>query len=128
MLSSAQNPDCINRVTVPITVSPASLSGYTKLTDFTFTPQITGDFATNFYKKLSNVRVVWDFGDGYTLSADTPLQPTHSYKQPGSYTVNMFLYDEKGDAFLNSLTQTVSVYNYKSTRITFAKNVDTLRI
>jgi len=128
MSSTDQNSGCINKVTVPLTVSPSALSGYTKLTDFTFTPNITGDFAQWFSKKLSNVKVVWDFGDGYTLSADTPLQPTHSYNHPGNYTVNTYFYDEKGEAYLNSLTQTVSVFNYKSTRITLDRNVSELKI
>ena len=123
MSTSSQNSGCINRVTIPLTVTPSALSGYTKLTDFTFTPIITGDMAQYFYTRLSQVKVVWDFGDGNTLSADTPLQPTHTYKHPGNYTVNLFLYDEDGDAFLNSLTQTVSVTNYKNTRLTLAPNI-----
>ena len=123
MSTSSQNSGCINRVTILLTVTPSALSGYTKLTDFTFTPIITGDMAQYFYTRLSQVKVVWDFGDGNTLSADTPLQPTHCYKHPGNYTVNLFLYDENGDAFLNSLTQTVSVTNYERTRLTLADNI-----
>ena len=126
MSTSSQNSGCINRVTIPLTVTPSALSGYTKLTDFTFTPIVTGDMAKYFYTRLSQVRVVWDFGDGNTLSADTPLQPTHSYRHPGNYTVNLFLYDENGDAFLNSLTQTVSVYNYRATRLTLEDNIETI--
>ena len=128
MSTSSQNSGCINRVTIPLTVTPSALSGYTKLTDFTFTPIITGDMAQYFYTRLSQVKVVWDFGDGNTLSADTPLQPTHCYKHPGNYTVNLFLYDENGDAFLNSLTQTVSVINYVSTRLTLAPNISSQAI
>ena len=56
--SDSQNSGCINRVTIPLTVTPSTLSGYTKLTDFTFTPIITGDFAQYFYTRLSQVRVV----------------------------------------------------------------------
>ncbi len=123
MSTSSQNSGCINRVTIPLTVTPSALSGYTKLTDFTFTPIITGDMAQYFYTRLSQVKVVWDFGDGNTLSADTPLQPTHTYKHPGNYTVNLFLYNEDGDAFLNSLTQTVSVTNYVNTKIKLEPNV-----
>ena len=126
--SDSQNSGCINRVTIPLTVTPSALSGYTKLTDFTFTPIISGDMAQYFYTRLSKVRTVWDFGDGNTLSADTPLQPTHSYRHPGNYTVNLYLYDENGDAFLNSLTQTVSVYNYKNTRLTLQDNVSAIGI
>ena len=128
MSTSSQNSGCINRVTIPLTVTPSALSGYTKLTDFTFTPIITGDMAQYFYTRLSQVKVVWDFGDGNTLSADTPLQPTHTYKHPGNYTVNLFLYDENGDAFLNSLTQTVSVINYEKTRLTLAPNISSQAI
>ena len=84
MSTSSQNSGCINRVTIPLTVTPSALSGYTKLTDFTFTPIITGDMAQYFYTRLSQVKVVWDFGDGNTLSANTPLQPTHCYSHPGN--------------------------------------------
>jgi PKD repeat protein len=50
-----------------------------------FTSQVTGGFAPYNY--------LWDFGDGNT-SVDR--SPTHSYKDPGVYTVTLKITDDKG--------------------------------
>ena len=42
--------DCTLSVSVPITVSPGTLSGYTRITEFTFTPNLTGDFLEKHHK------------------------------------------------------------------------------
>ena len=93
MSTTNNKHDCIHKVTVPLTVTPSALSGYTNFTEFTFTPFITGDFAAEYYTKLSFFKVKWDFGDGYVTTTDTPLQTTHTYNYPGVYTANIIFYD-----------------------------------
>ena len=109
---------CPNTIAIPISISPA-LTGYTRITEFTFTPKLTGDFATFYHKDISEVKVVWDFGDGYTLSADTPYEATHRYSYPGNYNITLYFYDNEGKALLNTLTQTLSIENFLSNRIKF---------
>lgn len=122
MSTTNNKHDCIHKVTVPLTVTPSALSGYTNFTEFTFTPLITGDFAAEYYTKLSFFKVKWDFGDGYVTTTDTPLQTTHTYNYPGVYTANIIFYDEDGDSYLNTLTKTISVNNFRSTEIDLSKN------
>ena len=119
--------ESIRKLSAPITVTP-NMSGYTRISEFTFTVEATGSFATYFPSDLSQVKVVWDFGDGYTLSADTPYQSTHIYDHPGQYTVNLHMYDSSGETYLNTLTETVSVFNYKKTRVTLANGVSSKQI
>lgn len=121
--TTSSNSGCAQTVAIPTTVSPSSLSGYTRLTEFTFTPNLSGDFSDAFHRDISNSKVVWDFGDGYTLSAQTPYEATHRYDYPGTYTVTLFFYDSEGNALLNLLTEQITVVNYFTNQITFAGNV-----
>lgn len=111
-------PQCPSIIAVPITITPA-LTGYTKITEFTFTPKLTGDFASYYHTGVSQVKVSWDFGDGYTLSASNSFQAKHQYKYPGNYTVNLYFYDNEGKALLNTLTQTISVNNFLTNKVKF---------
>lgn len=114
-------PQCPSVIAVPLTAS--ALSGYTRITEFTFTPALTGQFANAYHSDISEVKVSWDFGDGYTLSAANTFIAKHRYNYPGNYTVTCYFYDNAGKALLNTLTQTISVDNFKTNRITFgAKN------
>ncbi|MEJ0103389.1 MAG: PKD domain-containing protein [Bacteroidota bacterium] len=49
----------------------------------------------NFTNTSSNyVRIVWDFGDGFTL--ENQNYPSHIYKDPGTYIVTLFVYGFNG--------------------------------
>jgi len=118
-------PQCPSIIAVPLTITPA-LTGYTRITEFTFTPGLTGAFADAYHTDISQVKVSWDFGDGYTLSAADTYQASHKYEYPGQYTVTCYFYDNEGKALLNTLTQTVSVDNFLTNRFSLADTgVDT---
>tara|TARA_R100001015_G_C4630356_1_gene191916 strand:- start:37 stop:2475 length:2439 start_codon:yes stop_codon:yes gene_type:complete len=101
-------------------------SGFTRISEFTFTSILTGDpLSINDYATppVSETIAVWDFGDGHTLSAaDTPTT-THTYNVPGIYTVSVFYYDIDGRAYYNTLSESVSVYNYIETNIKLPSSV-----
>ena len=99
----------------------ASQAGFTRVSDFTFTAELTGEnrsILDLFEPKLSNTTVLWDFGDGYSLSAKNTVTTNHRYNVPGIYTVAMYLFDQNGETHLNTVTKSVSVYNYLPTNIT----------
>ena len=107
-------------------------SGFTRISEFTFSPSLSiiGDpnisLQLSLPSDISLTTALWDFGDGYTLSGDNIFQPTHTYNVPGLYTVSVFFYDSDGEAFLNTLTQQLSVYNYANTRISVrTRDLDT---
>ncbi|MFC1908817.1 DUF4349 domain-containing protein [Chloroflexota bacterium] len=54
--------------------------------DIWFEGRIAGGFAPYSYE--------WDFGDGNTSTAETPI---HTYKNAGSYTVSLKVTDDKGN-------------------------------
>ena len=108
----------------------ATHSGFTRISEFTFTSNLTGGNGS--IKDLIDPPVtetvaVWDFGDGHTLSAKNTPTTTHIYNTPGIYTVSVYYFDIDGNAYLNTLTETLSIYNYIETNIQAASNlVDTL--
>ena len=57
------------------------------LRTFTFTPQVQNASA-----------VVWDFGDGNSLTASAEDQVTHTYDQNGTYKVKLTATNEQGSA------------------------------
>lgn len=101
----------------------ASNGGFTRISKFTFTPALTSangvpqSIQQALGGDLSISTARWDFGDGHTLSGHNAFTATHIYNVPGIYTVSVFLYDNNGDAYINTLTESVSVYNYGLTRI-----------
>ena len=97
----------------------ATHSGFTRISEFTFTSNLTGSTSFNELvdPPISTTVAVWDFGDGNTLSARNTPTTTHTYKVPGIYTVAVYYYDIDGTAYFNTLTETVSVYNYVETNI-----------
>ena len=103
----------------------ASHSGFTRISEFTFTTVTTGSTISDSLTGVVNLIdppistsiAVWDFGDGYTLSAANTPTTTHTYKVPGIYTVGVYFYDIDGNTYLNTFTSTVSVYNYVETNI-----------
>ena len=104
--------------------------GFTRISEFTFTSRLTGAAGSIndlIDPPVSSSVAVWDFGDGYTLSASNTPTTTHTYSVPGIYTVSVYYYDIDGNAYFNTLTETVSVYNYIETTIEASNsNVDSL--
>lgn len=68
-------------------------------------------------KLFSKKRIVWDFGDGTTMEAVTA---SHSYKEPGQYTVTCYLYDKYGEGYYDIFSQKVDVFNYITDSITLS--------
>jgi hypothetical protein len=64
--------------------------------------------------KLSNRRIVWDYGDGTSSEAMTGR---HSYTRPGRYKVSCYLYDRSGESYYDTFTQSVDVLDYVSNYI-----------
>jgi hypothetical protein len=58
---------------------------------------------------LSNQEILWDYGDGTT---GTSLTGSHTYTDPGAYQVTCYLYDNNGEAYLNTYARTVQVINF----------------
>ena len=108
----------------------ATHSGFTRISEFTFSSNLTGSARSIndlLDPPVSSTIAVWDFGDGYTLSAKNTPTTTHTYNVPGIYTVAVYYYDLDGNAHFNTLTETVSVYNYIETSIESSNsNVDSV--
>jgi len=135
MANTTEN--CPRSVAVPISVSvntsgtiPPPLSavhslssshgGFTRISEFTFTAKLTGDSLSiqdHLSPKMSNTTAVWDFGDGYSLSAANNITTTHKYRVPGIYTASMYFYDGEGNAHINTFTESLSIYNYRPTDV-----------
>lgn len=64
--------------------------------------------------RLSNRRIVWDYGDGTSSEAMTGR---HSYTRPGRYKVSCYLYDRSGESYYDTFTQSVDVLDYVSNYI-----------
>lgn len=109
----------IKQIAAPITVSPTSLSGYAGLTDFTFT-SLAGNLQIN-DQKISTSKLIWDFGDGNTLSGANANEVKHKYNYPGVYTIKASYYDGSGKAYLGTLSNTVTCYNFKESKLTLEK-------
>jgi PKD repeat protein len=72
----------------------------------------TFKFSTDFTSitaGISDKKVVWNFGDG-TTSAE--LTATHWYKYPGTYLVQLNLFDQFGQGTQNSYVSSIAIYNY----------------
>lgn len=67
--------------------------------------------------RLSNRRIVWDYGDGTSSEAMTGR---HSYSQPGRYKVSCYLYDRTGESYYDTFTQSVDVIDYVPNFITLS--------
>ena len=98
--------NCPRSVAVPISVSvntsgtvpppltnvhaaSATHGGFTKISEFTFTAKITGESLSMqdyFSPKLSNTTAVWDFGDGYSLSATNTITTKYTSIKYQEYT------------------------------------------
>lgn len=89
--------------TTDYTNQPILTSYSLSVTPFTFKPVL--DDTSNTY---SNRKVYWDFGDGTYSESVTAF---HYYQLPGVYNVTCFIYDKNGEAYRNSFTQTVTVYD-----------------
>lgn len=75
---------------------------------------------------LSRKRIVWDFGDGTITETVTA---SHSYTEPGRYTVTCYLYDRDGKGYYDIFKQDVKVFNYIPDAISLsASSVSTLAL
>jgi len=106
--------------TIPIAVDnihslSASQAGFTRISKFTFSSNISG--MQEFDPKVSNNTLAWDFGDGYSLSAGEHTTAEHRYQVPGVYTVSHYHYDKDGQAVINTITKSISVFNYVQTDV-----------
>lgn len=86
------------------------------------TPPLTAVIAENASSisdasRLSNRRIVWDYGDGTSSEAMTGR---HSYSQPGRYKVTCYLYDRMGESYYDIFTQNVDVLDYLQNFITLS--------
>ena len=98
----------------------ATHGGFTRISEFTFTALITGSplsIQDHLRPMPSNITAVWDFGDGYSLSAINEVTTKHKYAVPGIYTASMYFYDGDGNAHINTFTESVSIYNYHLTDV-----------
>lgn len=84
------------------------LTGYTLgVTKFTFTAVLSA--LENTYIGPSLSRLIWDMGDGSTM---TGVSVTKQYMYPGTYNITTIFTDQNGKTHKNLLTQTIKVYNY----------------
>ena len=107
----------------------ATHTGYTGISEFTFTPLLTssGTSINDYFPTGVSVQTaVWDFGDGYTLSGDNTFIATHKYNVPGTYTINAFFYDKDGEVYNTTFTQVVSVFNYVNSHLKIRTENQTL--
>lgn len=80
--------------TTQLLVSPSN-TGYANITPFQFTAILASS--------LTNVFILWDFGDGGTSTNQTP---SHIYAVPGTYIVTLNINSDSGNL---SLTTTIKV-------------------
>jgi PKD repeat protein len=96
--------DTFSKIVVVINIAPDA--------EFSFTPdEAQIDEVVTFTDQSTDadgtiVSWEWDFGDG---STSTDQNPTHSYSEPGSYTVTLIVFDEQGDS--DGVTKTIVVVN-----------------
>lgn len=67
--------------------------------------------------RLSNRRIVWDYGDG---TSSESMTGRHSYTQPGRYKVACYLYDRAGESYYDIFSQLVDVLDYVPNSITLS--------
>ena len=80
-------------------------------TPLTFEPNLDDGIADF----ISNKRIVWDFGDGTTTESVTA---SHSYEEPGRYTVNCYLYDTNGTGYLDTYSAKVDISDFITDKLT----------
>ena len=90
--------------------------GFTRISKFGFSPELS-DVQSLWHQRLSDSQILWNFGDGYTLSAANTLSAEHTYNAPGEDTVNALFFDNNGETYTSTFTETVTVYNYIETNI-----------
>jgi uncharacterized repeat protein (TIGR01451 family) len=76
------------------------------------------------YDDGSNLSYSWDFGDGNT---STDINPTHTYPEPGEYTVTLKVTDVNSNSSMDKITITIlkstpTAYIVKPTKLMFSLN------
>lgn len=74
---------CINSKTIPVTVFPHSVPGFTSTTPCLNEPTVFTDATTN-----SAIAWGWNFGDGSAM--DSTQSPVHVYATPATFLVALF--------------------------------------
>jgi len=88
---------------VDYTGSSTSLSSYNlSITPLSFIPIIPDELGTN-------TNIVWDLGD---TNKSTELNTSYYYKQPGLYTVRLFIYDIYNQAILADVSKNILIKDY----------------
>lgn len=88
---------------VDYTGSSTSLSSYNlSITPLSFIPTIPDELGTN-------TNIVWDLGD---TNKSTELNTSYYYKQPGLYTVRLFIYDIYNQAILADVSKNILIKDY----------------
>lgn len=73
------------------------------------------------FKKFDR-EILWDFGDGTKIRG---LTATHSYKQPGTYSITCTCFDADGNPYRNNFpkaTQAVKVIDILSTTLVYTED------
>ncbi|WP_048057938.1 PIP-CTERM sorting domain-containing protein [Methanothermococcus okinawensis] len=85
--------------------------------DFTYSPtypkvnkQVIFN-ALSSYDKESGINYSWDFGDGFNANTTNPII-THTYNNPGNYTVTLTVHDELNAS--SSISKILTVYYVKA--------------
>lgn len=106
-----QGSEGTTQTVVTIIVSKGKAANQTPVATFTFTPQtprpnekVTFDASTS-KANGTIVTYAWELGDGTAIASGKTLM--HAYKLAGTYTVTLWVTDDKGRAA--SVTQTVVV-------------------
>ena len=73
---------------------------------------------------ISSKKVLWDFGDGTT---STSITGEHYYEWPGEYNVSVIVYDVNGDAYISSVTPTISVIDFIPNQL-IADTIDSIAL
>lgn len=74
---------------------------------------------------FSDKRIVWDYGDGTRSESVTGA---HFYERPGVYTVRSFLYNNKGEAYENTYTASIEVFDFIEDKISLSVDKNTCDI
>ena len=77
------------------------------VSDFTATIQAPNNLTVKLSNKSKNAkRLSWDFGDNSPVSTETA--PTHTYAEPGKYTITLTIESSTGNESVKTLAVTVT--------------------
>jgi hypothetical protein len=74
---------------------------------------------------LSNREILWDYGDGTQTYG---LTGSHAYTEPGAYQVTCYLYDNQGEAYLNTYSRELQVINFIPDGISLSASTSSIQL